>query len=523
MEDVNAQINTVVKIASENSGGNDPKRQQTEQAFGIGSRRSERRTDSDNVGVVLSKRSVGGRRDHHKDPLRILSIDSINSGNSFDTSSVASFTRGGDLSVNAKKNRRRRKKYRYSAENIGYPYTLLDNAVSCAKTQSQFSQQNKIKTLVTMDGGLIKDKDIQKPSVSCLSSSDSNLLHERSKKQKLMSERYRYGNFNFYYQKKKFNNQVQVSSIPLNSDPLFQRDPRVDLFLSSWFAGKRVLDIGCNSGIFTINLGLRYRPTHITGIDIDQHLINAARKNLRYFFDRCSKITTKFPVSFFSNFGPVSLPFGPKEHHDIPNNIKFIQGNYVLPNDHELENQTEEYDIVIALATIKWIHLNWGDAGVKRFFSRVFLQLKPDGRFILETESFNSYRKHCSSSKRLPEDVLENFKSIHFMPEIFTNYLIDDVGFSHVEEMDTPISKSMGVGRLQVFYKGKFMIEHDERRDVPVAATSVQAIEEGGRFLQQQQMLCTPPTMDSMSPYEPANKHCGFTPEHNNGINEWNF
>ncbi|KAL3078620.1 hypothetical protein niasHT_035103 [Heterodera trifolii] len=36
----------------------------------------------------------------------------------------------------------------------------------------------------------------------------------------------------------------------------------------------------------------------------------------------------------------------------------------------------EEFDIIFALACSKWVHLNWGDAGIKRLFLRAFRQLR---------------------------------------------------------------------------------------------------------------------------------------------------
>ena len=41
----------------------------------------------------------------------------------------------------------------------------------------------------------------------------------------------------------------------------------------------------------------------------------------------------------------------------------------------------------------KWIHLNGGDAGLRRFFERVYAALVPGGTFVLEAQPRESYIK----------------------------------------------------------------------------------------------------------------------------------
>jgi 2-polyprenyl-3-methyl-5-hydroxy-6-metoxy-1,4-benzoquinol methylase len=89
-----------------------------------------------------------------------------------------------------------------------------------------------------------------------------------------MNERYRYGNFNYHHK--------------MNSN--FQNDQRLDLFVEDWFLGKAVLDIGCNAGNLTLSIARTFRPCRILGIDIDPHLIGAARKNIRHFQDKDLKV-----------------------------------------------------------------------------------------------------------------------------------------------------------------------------------------------------------------------------------------
>lgn len=82
------------------------------------------------------------------------------------------------------------------------------------------------------------------------------------------------------------------------------------------------------------------------------------------------------------------------------------QGNYVLERDDLVDLQREEYDVILALSISKWIHLNWGDEGLKRTFRRIFRQLRPGGKFVLEPQEWSSYKRKKKltvfSSSQLP-------------------------------------------------------------------------------------------------------------------------
>lgn len=111
----------------------------------------------------------------------------------------------------------------------------------------------------------------------------------------------------------------------------------------------------------------------------------------------------------------------------------------MLETDEELENVKEEFDTIVAFSLTKWIHLNWGDAGLKRFFKRVYRQLRPGGRFILEPQSIRGYKNRA---KMLPE-METNYKSIKLLPENFPNFLLS-IGFVHFEALDTPLVRALG-------------------------------------------------------------------------------
>jgi len=93
---------------------------------------------------------------------------------------------------------------------------------------------------------------------------------------------------------------------------------------------------------------------------------------------------------------------------------------------------------------VPYVHLNWGDAGLKRFFRRCFLELKSGGRFIVEVEGFDWYRRRY---RKLSDQSKRVFESIKLFPANFhTHLLSEEAGFSHQEEIDTgtPVAREMG-------------------------------------------------------------------------------
>lgn len=63
------------------------------------------------------------------------------------------------------------------------------------------------------------------------------------------------------------------------------------------------------------------------------------------------------------------------------------------PDDAAIDRTEPKYHVILALSLTKWIHLNWGDSGIKRMFKRVYSNLLPGGMFIMEPQPFSSYSK----------------------------------------------------------------------------------------------------------------------------------
>ena len=73
--------------------------------------------------------------------------------------------------------------------------------------------------------------------------------------------------------------------------------------------------------------------------------------------------------------------------------FSFHKGNYVLDSDSLLAVEQPQFDVILCLSITKWLHLNWGDAGLKQAFRRMYLQLRTGGHLILEPQAWESYRK----------------------------------------------------------------------------------------------------------------------------------
>ncbi|KAL5014266.1 hypothetical protein ScPMuIL_008536 [Solemya velum] len=274
-----------------------------------------------------------------------------------------------------------------------------------------------------------------------------------------------YGNYNRYYGYR---------------NPSSEEDHRLHCFKKEHFEGKDVLDIGCNVGHMTLTLALKFNPKKIIGVDIDHKLISAARKNIRYYISRQHVGTTNFPISNTLNYGPIAAPPLTSEAiTNFPQNVLFLQGNYVIEHDELLTVEKEEYDTILALSLTKWIHLNCGDDGLKRAFKRIFKQLRPGGKLFLEPQPWSSYKK----KKNLTEEIRNNFANIKLRPEQFTDFLLSkEVGFSTCEVIDVPFNKSKGFRRpIQLFTKLETAANSPRSCTPGVDAT---AVVEAGKILQ---------------------------------------
>lgn len=83
----------------------------------------------------------------------------------------------------------------------------------------------------------------------------------------------------------------------------FEEDPRLQHLDPEWFAGKSMIDIGCNDGLLTMSLACKYGCQSVMGVDIDSQLIGKACRSL-------SGLRTKYTkdIAAASNGSKCALP-----------------------------------------------------------------------------------------------------------------------------------------------------------------------------------------------------------------------
>ncbi|GAM25243.1 hypothetical protein SAMD00019534_084180 [Acytostelium subglobosum LB1] len=276
-----------------------------------------------------------------------------------------------------------------------------------------------------------------------------------------------------------------------------KEDPRMSVLPKELFYNKMCLDVGCNSGLVTLKIARDYQCDHIKGIDIDHQLIKDAVRNLKTMqtalgtkpssshhgtksqaitqetsdTSSTSTSTTSETTSTTTStnghtngndngngngnsnvintsdtdFVPISFKYikptttttatatapTQKLPRQFPHNISFIHHNIMADSSFDRDNSL---DVILALSVTKWLHLNWGDNGIKSFFNKVYRMLKPGGSFIMEPQEFQGYKRR----QKLSPAIKQNYSAIQFKPEQFIEHLTNVVGFKSCEELQTP-------------------------------------------------------------------------------------
>jgi 7SK snRNA methylphosphate capping enzyme len=243
------------------------------------------------------------------------------------------------------------------------------------------------------------------------------------------------------------------------------------------FTAKHCLDIGCNAGGVSCQLGKRdhgpcsvaasdytssdfdieysiafdYHAASVTGVDIDPKLVGQAN-NLRAL--RASRVrpSTKdaerqvdwFPMSAVLKHGYIEPECDPSRgsmtapgHSQWPC-VSFHPADWALDQDF-----SGPYDVILAFSVsitrlllfwtksvqvIKWIHLEHLDHGLVTFFRKCASSLSPGGYLIIELQNWDSYEKAVRPQKA--PHFSQNLKQLQYRPETSFDGLLAEGGLN---------------------------------------------------------------------------------------------
>lgn len=253
------------------------------------------------------------------------------------------------------------------------------------------------------------------------------------------------------------------------------QDPRIEMMKKEWFEKKRVMDIGCNTGVLTIGIAKKFGVRSMLGLDIDQSLIAGAKRNVGIVKamreagegeekgERRKMRGGAFVPSFLTP-PTSSIDLNSSDSDNTECDFQFEAMNYLdrakgnesfdtimwyVQNQKEKKTEASIHPFFLpfaflllvssplfissllplltsflSLSVIKWIHLNWGDEGLRKLLRNVFDDLAPNGFFILEIQPKSSYSKvknltplihaHYKANKILPDEIVKEAQSIGF-------------------------------------------------------------------------------------------------------------
>jgi 7SK snRNA methylphosphate capping enzyme len=259
---------------------------------------------------------------------------------------------------------------------------------------------------------------------------------------------------------------------------------RLRLFDKKWFQGKTCLDIGCSSGLVTLEIARLFSPRRILGIDPLEEMIHEAINHL-HNLPKPSSVTTV--TSFLPRCLKNSLKVA------FPQNCHF-QCQSILTYEPELESEPEleiktsnqsNYETITCLNVTKWIHLYEGDTGLIQLFWKIWELLKCEGMVILEYQPWSSYVKNRNTTST----TKENFCSLRLRPECFEELLTRLIGFEIVCRLGTSLEEAKGFNRpILVLKKPNGAHLTREAREMSVSLSSFFC----GEYVQSQQRLRVP-------------------------------
>ncbi len=228
-------------------------------------------------------------------------------------------------------------------------------------------------------------------------------------------------------------------------------DHRISLLEKHWFHKKRCLDIGCNEGVLTLDMVVKFGTASMTGIDLDEYLIKRACSHLR---EQRSTAINEFVLSQKAQVDPKTRKQVKRRMQSLAQTW-FVHGNVLASN---VEHGS--FECITAFSVIKWIHLHGGDGAVRYLFSKIYDLLAPGGRFILEPQPWKSYKAAAQKMKKnkmntsLKDTYFFRLHDLKLRPENFCSILPEEFGLTFIRELCPPSQTATGFDRkIYMFQK----------------------------------------------------------------------
>uniref|UniRef100_A0A8D8S9Y7 RNA methyltransferase n=2 Tax=Cacopsylla melanoneura TaxID=428564 RepID=A0A8D8S9Y7_9HEMI len=317
--------------------------------------------------------------------------------------------------------------------------------------------------------------------------------------------KFQYGNYYKYYGYRNPNQDM---------------DPRIKILnkFKHVFHKKDVLDIGCNIGHITLTTARDFNANSVVGLDIDKHLIQVARTNIKHYVncknspfsplnDYEGNVDSKKPSpapppvleqiegSEFKKPSPAPLVveqtegsefkkplaaasnLSPSEHADVffPISMPIVYGGIDIPGiPSKLSNQFPhnvsfvqgnyvlDSDILLNMEQAQFDVILC--LSVTKWFhlnwgdsglKRVFKRMYAQLREGGVLILEPQGWSSYKKKKNLTESIWRNYQSIEFFPHQFADYLLSEIGFTKCETLGAPAHTSKGFQRsIKLFTKG---------------------------------------------------------------------
>ena len=76
------------------------------------------------------------------------------------------------------------------------------------------------------------------------------------------------------------------------------------------------------------------------------------------------------------------------------------------------QGRVGDFHVVTCLSVVKWVHLNWGDAGLLAFLAKAAGLLAPGGRLVVEPQPWTSY------AAAFRKQDLASCEGVHLLPSL---------------------------------------------------------------------------------------------------------